>query len=292
MWNEQGAVLDFWISPAYWQTNWFRALCSVAFLLLLWLVYWLRLRRMTRTFNVTLEARVNERTRIARELHDTLLQSFQGVLLRFRTVQTLLPTRLQEAEQTLQSAIEQARAAIREGRDAVQGLRSSAIEAEDFGSALRGLAEELAGNPAHASPVALTLNIEGEPRALLPLARDEIYRIASEALRNAYRHAAASRIELQLHYGATRFELRVRDDGKGINPEFLRGKGYRGHFGLPGLRERAEEIGGEFSLSSAPGFGTELHFCLSGAIAYASGESRSRWWLRKRFDAKSARQSS
>jgi signal transduction histidine kinase len=129
------------------------------------------------------------------------------------------------------------------------------------------------------------MKIEGTPRDLQPLVFDEIRRIASEALRNAYRHAEASRIEVQLDYGTGRFELRVRDDGRGVNPEFLKGTGRPGHFGLSGMRERAVEIGGKLSIWSAPGSGTELQFSLSGAIAYATGESRRRSWLRRRFYA-------
>jgi signal transduction histidine kinase/ligand-binding sensor domain-containing protein len=289
IWNTTGAAIDFAIAPAFYQTSWFRAAWMLVLLGLLWVVYQLRLRQLTRAFNMTLEARVSERTRVARELHDTMLQSFQGVLLRFRTVQTLLPTRLGEAQQTLESAIEQTRAAIREGRDAVQGLRSPAVEAEDLIEALRALGEELANDPAHARSIALSMKIEGTPRGLQPLVCDEIRRIASEALRNAYRHAEASRIEMQLDYGTGRFELRVRDDGKGVNPEFLKGTGRPGHFGLSGMRERAVEIGGKLSIWSAPGSGTELQFSLSGAIAYATGEARRRSWLRKRFSARRGR---
>jgi signal transduction histidine kinase/ligand-binding sensor domain-containing protein len=285
IWNTTGAAIDFAIAPAFYQTSWFRAAWMLVLLGLLWAVYQLRLRQLTRAFNMTLEARVSERTRVARELHDTMLQSFQGVLLRFRTVQTLLPTRLGEAQQTLDSAIEQTRAAIREGRDAVQGLRSPAVEPADFIETLRALGEELANDPAHARSIALSMKIEGTPRDLQPLVFDEIRRIASEALRNAYRHAEASRIEVQLDYGTGRFELRVRDDGRGVNPEFLKGTGRPGHFGLSGMRERAVEIGGKLSIWSAPGSGTELQFSLSGAIAYATGESRRRSWLRRRFYA-------
>jgi signal transduction histidine kinase/ligand-binding sensor domain-containing protein len=292
VWNERGAALDFAIAPAYWQTNWFRAVGMLVLLGILWAVYQLRLRQLTRAFNMTLEARLTERTRVARELHDTLLQSFQGLLLRFRTVRTLLPTRLGEAQQTLDSAIEQTRAAIREGRDAVQGLRSSAVEAEDFVEALRALGEELASDPAHARANALTLKIEGTPRGLRPVVCEEIHRIAREALRNAYRHAEASRIEVQVNYGTERFELRVRDDGKGVDPDFLKGTGRPGHFGFSGMRERAGEIGGKLSIWSAQGSGTELQFSLSGAIAYATGGARRRSWLRKRFSARPARQRS
>jgi signal transduction histidine kinase/ligand-binding sensor domain-containing protein len=292
VWNEQGAALDFSIAPAYWQTNWFRALCLLMLLGFLWAVYQLRLRQLRQAFNMTLEARLTERSRVARELHDTLLQSFQGVLLRFRTVRTLLPARLREAEQTLDSAIEETRAAIREGRDAVQGLRYSAVEAEDFVEGLRALGEKLASDPAHGRAIALTLKIEGTPRSLRPVVCEEIHQIASEALRNAYRHAEASGIEVELDYGARRFQLRVRDDGKGINPDFLTGAGRPGHFGLSGMRERAGEVGGKLSIWSAPRSGTELQFSLSGAIAYVAGESRPRSWLRKRFFARWARQRS
>jgi signal transduction histidine kinase len=292
VWNEQGAALDFSVAPAYWQTNWFRAVCLLALLGFLWAVYQLRLRQLRRAFNMTLQARLIERTRVARELHDTMLQSFQGVLLRFRTVRTLLPTRLREAEQTLDSAIEQTRAAIREGRDAVQGLRSSAVEAEDFVEGLRVLGEKLASDLTHARAPALTLKIEGTPCGLRPVVGEEIHRIASEALRNAYRHSEANRIEVELDYGTVRFELRVRDDGKGVNPDFLTGAGRPGHFGLSGMRERAGEIGGKLSIWSAPGSGTELQFSLSGAIAYVTVESRRRSWLRNRFSAIRERQRS
>jgi signal transduction histidine kinase/ligand-binding sensor domain-containing protein len=292
VWNEQGAALDFSVAPAYWQTNWFRAVCLLALLGFLWAVYRLRLWQLRRAFNMTLQARLIERTRVARELHDTMLQSFQGVLLRFRTVRTLLPTRLREAEQTLDSAIEQTRAAIREGRDAVQGLRSSAVEAEDFVEGLKALGEKLASDLAHARAPALTLKIEGIPRGLRPVVCEEIHRIASEAMRNAYRHAEASRIEVELDFGVRRFELRVRDDGKGVNPDFLTGTGPPGHFGLSGMRERAGEVGGKMSIWSAPGSGTELQFSLSGAIAYVTVESRRRSWLRKRFSAIRERQRS
>src|SRR5207245_6598815 len=123
VWNEQGATLDFAIAPAYYQTNWFRALCVLTLLAMLWMVYELRVRHLARQFNMTLEARVNERTRIARDLHDTLLQSFHGLLLRFQAVSDLLPEG--EAKQQLDSTIDQAAEAITEGRDSVHDLRSS-----------------------------------------------------------------------------------------------------------------------------------------------------------------------
>ncbi len=132
VWNEQGAALDFSIARAYWQTWWFRALCVAALAALLGALYRWRLRQIAREFTMTLDARVAERTRIARELHDTLLQGFHGVLLRFQAVLELLPHRASEAKQTLASTIEQAATAITEGRDAVQGLRASVTETDDL----------------------------------------------------------------------------------------------------------------------------------------------------------------
>src|SRR5208337_3301713 len=139
VWNEAGTFLDFSIAPAYWQTTWFRLACLAAFALLLWALYRLRLRQVARQFEMTLEARVSERTRIARDLHDTLLQSFHGLLLRFQTVDNMLPERPAEAKQRLENAIDQAAEAITEGRDAVQGLRSSTVEISDFAQSVSTL---------------------------------------------------------------------------------------------------------------------------------------------------------
>ena len=283
VWSRKAAALDFTIEPAYWQTNWFRALCVLAFLGLLWLLYQLRLRQLTHAFNMTLNARVSERTRVARELHDTLLQSFQGLLLQFRTAQALIPKRPADAQQTLESAIDQAREAINEGRSAVQGLRPTPLDANDLTEAIRALGEELARDPAYSGSVALTLNIEGRPRALEPLVRDEIYRIAGEAIRNAYRHADANHIEVLLGYGEQRFDLRVRDDGKGIGPGFLTDDGVQGHYGLRGIRERAQEIGGRLTLWSAPGAGTAIELAVPGAAAYGRTRKASGHWLAAMF---------
>ena len=124
VWNEEGAALDFAVDPAYWQTNWFRALCAAAFLGMLWGLYQLRVRQLAYQFDMTLEARVGERTRIARELHDTLLQSFQGLMLRFQTVDEMLPARPMEAKEALEGALERADQAIIEGRDAISDIRA------------------------------------------------------------------------------------------------------------------------------------------------------------------------
>ena len=285
VWNETGASLDFSIAPAYWQTGWFRALCVAAILALLWMLYRLRMRQLAQEFDMKLDARVDERTRIARELHDTLLQSFNGLLLRFRTVHTLLSKSPDQARTILENTIDETRQALTEGRRAVQGLRPSAVETHEFSEAIKTLTEELARDPTHSGGAEVRLTVEGTPRKKRLLIRDEIYRIASEALRNAFRHAEASRIEVQLSYGEKSFELRVRDDGKGIDPKFLTDEGPAGHFGLRGMRERAQQIGGQLTVWSAPGSGTEVVLSVPGAIAYDTAESARRTWLARAFTA-------
>jgi signal transduction histidine kinase len=164
-------------------------------------------------------------------------------------------------------------------------LRVFALEDHDFNEAIRTLGEELASDPAYSNSTALTLNIEGAPRALQPVVRDEIFRIAGEALRNAYRHAEASRIEVQVNYDERRFELRVRDNGKGIDPKFLEDETLPGHFGLRGLRERAREIGAKFTIWSAPGSGTELEVSVPGSLAYGTSPRVRFSWLSGGFFA-------
>ena len=216
VWNEQGDALEYSIDPAYYQTNWFRASCVAAFMALLWTAYQLRVRRLHHEFDMTLEARVGERTRIARDLHDTLLQSFHGLLLRFQTAFLLLPERPIEAKEKLGSAIEQAAGAITEGRDAVQGLRASTVERNDLALAISTLGEEFENDPSNHRPATFRVSVEGRPRDLHPILRDEIYKIAAEALRNAFHHAQAKQVEVEIRYD-DEFRLRVRDDGKGMD---------------------------------------------------------------------------
>ena len=144
VWNEEGVSLPIVITPPWWRTNLFRAAAVGLLLALLWAAYQYRMRQVQHAFEMTLEARVGERTRIARELHDTLLQSFHGLLLRFQTASYLLPERPADGKETLDSAIEQAAKAITEGRDAVQGLRASTVERNDLAVAIRTLGDELA----------------------------------------------------------------------------------------------------------------------------------------------------
>jgi signal transduction histidine kinase len=228
---------------------------------------------------MTLDARVAERTRIARELHDTLLQSFHGLLLRFQTALSLLPGRPSDAMNVLASAIDQAAEAITEGRDAVQGLRASATETNDLADAFRALGEELANT--NGNETLLRVEVQGVPRDLHPIVRDEVFRIGSEALRNAYRHAGAKQIEAELRYDERQIRLRVRDDGKGIDPELLRKEGREGHFGLHGMRERAKLAGGKLTIWSGPDAGTEIELSIPAAHAYSEASSPRSWMAEK-----------
>jgi signal transduction histidine kinase/ligand-binding sensor domain-containing protein len=268
VWNETGATFDFSIAPAYYQTTWFRLSCAAAFLALLGALYQLRLKQVARQFNMRMEERVNERTRIARDLHDTLLQSFQGVLLKFHAVSFMLPDRPAEAGKMLEGVIEQARQSIAEGRDAVQGLRSSTVITNDLARAITRLGEELATDQTSGNPPGFRVHVEGASRDLAPLVRDEVYRIAGEALRNAFRHARAARIEVEIRYDHRQFRLRVRDDGKGLEPKVLSEGGRAGHHGLPGMHERAKLVGGKLAIWSKLDSGTEAELTIPAAVAY------------------------
>jgi signal transduction histidine kinase len=214
-----------------------------------------------------LEERVGERTRIARELHDTLLQSFQGLMLLFQSARNLLPERPLEAVHALDDALVRADQAIVEGRDAVGDLRTSTVVNNDLAQAITTIGEELGGLVGPDSPTFRVL-VEGTPRSMHPILRDEIYRIGREALRNAFHHAQARRIEAEITYSASLLRLRVRDDGNGIDPKFLGQGGRAGHWGLPGMHERAQRIGAQLDVWSKPGAGTEVDLRIPGSLAY------------------------
>jgi PAS domain S-box-containing protein len=218
-----------------------------------------------------LEERVRERTRIARELHDTLLQSAHGVLLRFQTVSQLLPDRPAEAKERLDNAIDETANFITEARDAVQGLRDSTVQSNDLAMAISILGQELRTDSANHQP-AFRVAVEGEVRNLHPIVRDEVYKIAAEALRNGFRHSQARGIEVEIRYDNEQFRLRVRDDGKGIDPAILSRQGGQGHYGLPGMRERATLIGGKLVVWSEADAGTEVELSVPASTAYAQSK--------------------
>jgi len=216
-----------------------------------------------RILQLRLEERVTGRTRIARELHDTLLQSFQGVLLRFQATINVLPDRPEEAKEKLEGAIEEAARAIKEGRDALQGLRSPTTEVNnDLAAALSTLGEQLAADRTDKNRPVFEVQVAGAPQDLDPILRDEVYRIAGEALRNAFRHAQARRIEAEIQYDEGQLRVRIRDDGKGMSSQIATDKGRAGHWGLNGMQERAKVVGGKLEVWSKLNCGTEIELSI------------------------------
>jgi signal transduction histidine kinase/ligand-binding sensor domain-containing protein len=266
VWNEAGAALDLTIAPAYYQTRSFVASVAVVTLLLLGGVVHLRIRYVAQQFTQRLDERVNERTRIARDLHDTLLQSFHGLLFRFQAATNRLPD--SDVKQQFVRAIDQAAQAISEGRDAVQNLRLSTSVTNDLAEALGALGQELTADHANGSPAVIQVQIEGASRELHPVVRDDVYRIVGEAMRNAFRHAGARRIAVRIQYGAAQLRVDIQDDGNGIDPTVL-AEHRPGHFGLPGMRERAELIGGQLEVWTRVGVGTRVSVVVPPAAAYA-----------------------
>jgi signal transduction histidine kinase len=280
VWNNVGAELHIHIVPAWYQTLWFRSVCAAVLAGLLWGSYRLRLRQLARAFERTLDARVAERTRIARDLHDTLLGSLNGVLLRLEAASILFQVRPAEAKQTLDSTIAQAAQAINESRDAVQGLRSLDAEPNDLAEAIDRLGKELCAAGARRAPagghqpIGFGVEVEGARRRMHSIVQDEVYRIATEALRNAFQHSHGTQIEVELHYDVRWFRLRIRDRGQGVDPQILAAGGRPGHFGLKGMRERAELVGGRLAVWSAWGTGTEVELTIPGTRAYAGSLER------------------
>jgi len=274
VWNDAGTFLDFSIAPAYYQTAWFRASCVAAFLALLWAIYQLRVQQLQRQFDIGLEARVNERTRIARELHDTLLQSFHGLMFQFQAARNMLPRRPEEAMRTLDEAISSTRGAIAESRDAISDLRSQPVTDGDLAQLLETAGEELAAiQSASQNSPAFRVIVEGEPRKVSPALQDEVYRIAREVMRNAFRHAGANQIEAEIRYDKNQLRLRVRDDGRGIDPKALEVSRRPGHWGLSGIRERAEQIGAQLKIFSEEGAGTEIELTVPVVASKDAGKN-------------------
>jgi signal transduction histidine kinase/ligand-binding sensor domain-containing protein len=282
VWNEQGASLDFSIAPAYYQTAWFGVLCMAIFLSLLWALYLFRLRQIRLQFNAGLEASVDERTRIARELHDTLLQSLHGLMFQFQAARNILPQRPENEKvmQALDDAILGTESAITESRDAIRDLRPQPVAESDLAQLLTASGRELAVlHDGRGDSPLFRVIVEGESKALSPNLQDEVYRIVREVIRNAFRHSGARQIEVEIRYATNELRLRVRDDGKGMNPRAVEERRRTGHWGLPGIRERVQRIGSRLDLWTEAGAGTEIQLTVPGAIAYQAARDGSRFKL-------------
>jgi signal transduction histidine kinase len=283
VWNEAGASLEFSVLPAYYQTNWFRFLCVAAFFGLLWALYQLRLHQIQRQFAVGLEATVGERMRVARELHDTLLQSFQGAIFQFQAARKLLLRKESNAMEALDEAILATEEAIQEGRSAIRDLRPEPAAQRDLPELLNVVGNELAtAHELNGEAPSYRVLVEGKQQDISPMLQDEVYRITREVIRNAFAHAAARRIEVEIRYDQDQLRLRVRDDGEGIDPKVLEAGGQSGHFGIPGMRERAQRIGARLNFWSDMGAGTEVELTVPASMAYQKRRNGSRFGLFRR----------
>jgi signal transduction histidine kinase len=208
-------------------------------------------------------------------------------LLCFHAGLNLLPDRpdVARARERLQGAIDQAEEAINEGRRAIQGLRSSTVETNDLAAALNTLAAELAASRGGPNPPVFGLQVEGTSRELHAILRDNVFRIVAEALRNAFLHAEASRIEVEIHCDERQLRLRIRDDGKGIDSQIVTDKGRPGHWGLHGMHERAKLVGGNLEVWSRIDCGTEIELTSPASIAYVRPTTRRRSWFARKGTA-------
>jgi signal transduction histidine kinase len=244
------------------------------------MIYLIHLRQVTHHIQEQLATRLEERERIARELHDTLLQGFQGLMLRFQSVLKNIPAEA-PARQMMESALDRADEVLLEGRQRVHNLREE-------GTTGNGPWENLArwGNElAQGSSTRFSAAILGTPQPLDPTVCDEIYQIGREALNNAFRHAFANEIEMEITYDRRKVTLVVRDDGAGMDNEILK-RGRSGHWGMSGMRERSQKIGAQLNIWSHGGAGTEIDLSIPAKVAYRHLHQRSGWNGFKRRVAK------
>lgn len=270
VWNSAEASLGFEIEPSFWQTWWFRLSVVLALALGTAALYRLRLHDLTRQLNVRFEERLAERTRIAQELHDTLLQGFLSASMQLHVAVDRLPEDL-PAKSSFGRILDLMGRVIEEGRNAVRGLRSAQGSALDLGQAFSRIQQELAIQ----EDVGFRVIVDGQPRELHPVLRDEVYRIGREALVNAFQHSRAKNIEIELEYASRQLRVLVRDNGCGIDPQMLL-TGRDGHWGLSGMRERADRIGAKLQVFSRPAAGTEVELSVPSQVAFqpeASGSA-------------------
>src|SRR5258708_663369 len=286
LWNGPETIVPFVIEPAFWQTWWFRAACFVASALAIVALYRLRMYRLKRQLNVRFEERLAERTRIAQELHDTLLQGFVSASMQLDVAEDQLPED-SPTKPVLRRVLQLMGRVTEEGRNALRGLRTGDKDSRNLEQAFLRMRQELAID----EKIGYRVIAHSVTRPLRPAIRDEVYRIGREALVNAFLHAKANTIEVEVEYASRYLRIMVRDDGCGIDPQIL-DAGRQGHWGLPGMRERSEGIGASLRLRSRIGAGTEVDLTAPCTIAFEnqslSAVSQWRTWLnREKFEPKS-----
>lgn len=254
VWNETGAVLEFSIIPAFYQTTWFSLFCTAILGLALFGLHRLRLATITSRMNLQLAAQTKERKRIAQELHDTLLQGFTGIGLKLDALTSGLPESLAATKEKYRAILEQSDQYLTEARRSVWQLRSSALEKDaDFTKVFA----EACQSALAATEIQLLFSTTGTPRPIEPIMEDNLLRIGLEAVTNAVKHARPTRVEIGLHFDPKEIRLRIYDDGCGFNPQGSAAAKF-GHFGLIGIQERVKSLDGQLTLNSRPGQGTEI----------------------------------
>jgi signal transduction histidine kinase len=265
------------LPPPFFQTVWFTLLCAVAAGGLLGLVFALRLRQLTRQLQARLAEQLAERERIARELNDTLLQSVGGLILRFQTAAERIPQD-DPTRQMLEEALKQSDEVLAEGRERLLELRVLSAEANELPQALAAVGLELRRD----HPAEFSVVVNGNPRELHPMVREELYRIGREAIANCFQHANAERCETEINYDPSQLRIGIRDNGCGVEETTLEAGHRSGGWGLPGMYERAGKIGAHIEVWSRPGAGTEVEVRVPASIAYRSIRGVSGWqWLRR-----------
>jgi len=264
--------------PPFERRWWFALGCVIGGALVIFGIYRLRLHQMTAKLNVRFEERLAERTRVAQELHDTLLQGFVSAAMQLHVADTYLPAD-SPAKPLLGHVLELMGNVIDEGRNAIRGLRTFPGDGRDLEQAFSSIPQELAAP----TPTDLRVIVEGVARPLRPVIHDEVYLIGREGLVNAFRHSRASQIEAELDFAADHFRLLIRDNGSGIDPQVL-AAGREGHWGLSGMRERAERMGARLRVLSRPATGTEVELSVPGEIAFdPRSNGRAAGWLSKLY---------
>jgi signal transduction histidine kinase len=263
VWTKPVTSATFRILPRFYERPWFEALCLFAAVLLVWFGISLRVRYVSSAIRIRAEERADERIRIARELHDTLLQGIQGLLLTFHVAAEKVPAD-HVSKKALEKALTTAERIIVEGRNRVSRLRSENLIDAELKSLIEGVASNLNGVAA----TDFTVERTGGTDILQSHVVDEVFCIAREALTNAFRHSGASRIVVELNYQRGQFTMSCSDNGRGFDAEAIHASPTNGHWGLRGMWERAERIGGKLTFTSAPDKGTAMQITMPARLAY------------------------
>jgi ligand-binding sensor domain-containing protein/signal transduction histidine kinase len=275
LWISTVASVGFEIAPAFWQTWWFQLSSLVALGLIGLTLYRIRLLQVTKQLNLRFEERLAERTRIAQELHDTLLQGFLSASMQLDVTVDQLPESSPLRPRFVR-VLDLMRRVTAEGRNAIRGVRLANNNSEDIAVAIYTINQELNNG----GDTGFRVIVEGSTRALHPIVRDEVYRIGREAVVNAFRHSRAKNVTVEVLYLNKQLRLLISDDGCGIDSEVLE-SGRDGHWGLSGMRERAERINARLKLRSRVGAGTEVELTVPAAVAFKDESNRSVKWFGK-----------